>query len=53
MSLLEDAKMPSLKDKHLDLEAARIEAQAETLRLKKEQEDEEAKVVIKKKSKKD
>lgn len=52
MSLLEEAKMPSLKDKHLDLEAARIEAQAEALRVKKEDEDEKEKVAINKQSKK-
>lgn len=52
MSLLEDAKLPSLKDKHLDLEAARIEALAEALRGKKEEEDAQEKVVINKKSSK-
>lgn len=53
MSLLEDAKMPNLKDKHLNIEAARLEAQAEALRVKKEEEDAKEKVVINKKSKKD
>ncbi len=52
MSLLDEAKLSGLKDKHLSEEAARLEAEAEALRAKKEKEDEQAKVVIKKSSKK-
>jgi hypothetical protein len=48
MSLLDSAKLPSLKDKQLEQEEARLEA----LRTKLEQEDEKEKVVIKKASKK-
>lgn len=47
---LQDAKMPSLKDKLAAEEAARVAAEA--LRVKLEEADEKEKVVIKKSSKK-